>query len=107
MHKCREAQQADLILDGHAWQFATLRDAVTTYRKLRTYRGAQWPDFPATIRRLHADASAAERAWYHREQHRVREDLTSPTVLETAAPTATLKPLPQADCQGQRLEETS
>jgi hypothetical protein len=107
MRKCREAQQVDLILDGHAWQFATLREAVTTYRKLRTYRGAQWPDFPATIRRLHADASAADRAWYHREQHRVGEDLTSPTVLETAAHIATLTPPPQADCQGQRLEETS
>jgi hypothetical protein len=101
MHKCHEAQQADLILDGHAWQFATLREAVTTYRKLRTYRGAQWPDFPATIRRLHADASAAERAWYHREQHRVGQDLASPTVLGAAAPAATLKPPPQADCQEQ------
>jgi hypothetical protein len=103
MHKCREAQQADLILDGHAWQFATLHEAVTTYRKLRTYRGAQWPDFPATIQRLHADASAAERAWYHR----VGEDLASPTVLGAAAHAATLTPSPQADCQRQRLEETS
>src|SRR3712207_2193586 len=101
MHKCREIQQADLILDGHAWQFATLREAVTTYRKLRTYRGAQWPDFPATIRRLHADASAAERAWYHREQHRVEEDLTSPTVPGDASHVATLTPPPQADGQGQ------
>ena len=106
MHKCRETQQADLILDGHAWQFATLREAVTTYRKLRTYRGAQWPDFAATIRRLHADASAAERAWYHREQHRVGEDLASPTV-PMATPAATLTSSLLADCQEQRLEETS
>src|SRR5262249_45593054 len=58
MQPCHDAQHADLLLDGHAWQFATLHDAVTTYRKLRAYRGAQWPDFPATIRRLFADASA-------------------------------------------------
>ena len=87
MHRCHEAQQADLILDGHAWQFATLREAVTTYRKLRTYRGAQWPDFPATIRRLHADASAAERAWYHREQARLGGCLTPQPRSETSPAT--------------------
>jgi hypothetical protein len=83
MRKCREAQQADLILDGHAWQFATLRDAVTTYRKLRAYRGAQWLDFPATIRRLFAAAPAAEQAWYHREQARLGGSLTPQPRSET------------------------
>ena len=76
MHRCRDAQQADLLLDGHAWQFATLRDAVTTYRKLRAYRGAQWRDLPATIRRLFAAAPAADQAWYHREQARLGGCLT-------------------------------
>jgi hypothetical protein len=57
MHRCHETQQADLLLDGYAWQFTSLREAVTTSRKLRVYRGAQWLDVSATIRRLFAQAS--------------------------------------------------
>ena len=107
MHRCREAQQADLLLDGHAWQFTTLREAVTTYRKLHTYRGAQWPDFPATMRRLFAEAPAAEQAWFHREQGRRRSALTSQTTVGPAAPRSTPTPSPRASRQGRLLEDVS
>ena len=105
MHRCREAQQADLLLDGHAWQFTTLREAVTTYRKLRAYRGAQWPDFAATMQRLFAEAPAAEQAWFHREQVRRRSALASQTTAGPGTPQLTPKPSPRAGRQGRLLED--
>lgn len=71
MQPCHDTQLPDLLLDGHAWQFTSLRDAVQTYRKLRAYRGAQWPDLAATCQRLFATATPDEQAWYHREQARL------------------------------------
>jgi hypothetical protein len=103
MHRCSDPQHADLLLDGHAWQFTTLKDAVTTYRKLRAYRGAQWPDFPMTIRRLFATAPAAEQAWYHREQARLGGYLTPQKAADAAAVTA--RQAPRAQPQAHLLEE--
>lgn len=77
MHWCREAQQVAPLLDGHAWQCATLREAVTTYHKPYAYRGAQWPDFPATMWRLFAEASAVEQVWFCQEVERTRTALPS------------------------------
>jgi hypothetical protein len=106
MHRCREAQQADLLLDGHAWQFTTLREAVTTYRKLRAYRGAQWPDVAATMQRLFAQASPEDQAWFHREQARLGGDVVAQLVPQTAAPRATPQSRPRGGRQGRLLEET-
>jgi hypothetical protein len=105
MHQCREAQQADLLLDGHAWQFTTLREAVTTYRKLHTYQGAQWPDVSATMRRLFAEAPAAEQAWFHQEQVRRRSALASQTTAGPVTSRPTPKPSPRAGRQGRLLED--
>jgi hypothetical protein len=104
MHRCHEAQQADVLLDGQAWQFTTLREAVTTYRKLRAYRGAQWPDFPATIRRLFAEAAAHDQAWYYREQARRGGRLIVQPVPHTAAPRATSPSRPRGRRHGRLLE---
>ena len=77
MHWCREAQQADHLLDGHAWQGATLREAMTTYHKPCAYRGAQWPDFPATMWRLFAEAAAVEQVGFCQEVEQIRTALPS------------------------------
>jgi hypothetical protein len=105
MHRCHDAQQADLLLDGHAWQFTTLREAVTTYRKLCAYRGAQWPDFAATMRRLFAEAPAAEQAWFHREQGRRQRALASQTTAGSVTPRPTPKPSSRAGRQGRLRED--
>jgi hypothetical protein len=106
MQPCHDAQHADLLLDGHAWQFATLQDAVTTYRKLRAYRGAQWPDFPATIRRLFAEASAAEQAWYQRGQARLGGLLPPQKVTAPAASASMGRGTPRPQPQARLLEDT-
>jgi hypothetical protein len=63
MQRCA-LDQADLILDGWGWQFTHLREAVRTYQKLTGYKGAAWPDWAATLQRLHAAASAEEQQWF-------------------------------------------
>ena len=106
MHRCHETQQADLLLDGHAWQFPTLREAVATYRKLGAYQGDQWRDFPATMRRLFAQASTEDQAWFHREQARLGGDVAAQPVPQTAAPRATGRSRLRGSCQTRLLEET-
>jgi hypothetical protein len=105
MHRCHETQQADLLLDGYAWRFTTLREAVTTYRKLRAYQGAQWPDISATVRRLFADAPAAEQAWFHWEQARPGSPLASQPTTRPVASAFTLRPSPRARRQGRPPED--
>jgi hypothetical protein len=65
MQRCAVAR-ADLVLDGRGWRFTSLRDAVATYRKLYSYRGTRWPDWPTTLRRLHAAAPFDEQQWFAR-----------------------------------------
>ena len=55
MHRC-SASAADLLLDTWGWRCTDLAEAVAIHRKLASYRGAQWPDWEATLRRLHAAA---------------------------------------------------
>jgi hypothetical protein len=106
MHRCREDQQADLLLEGHAWQCTTLCEAIVTYRKLRAYRGVQWPDSPATMRRLFAEAAAEDQTWFRRERARRGSALAPQPVPQPAAPRATPSARPQGSHQRRLLEET-
>ena len=63
MHRCN-ASDADLLLDTWGWRCADLPEAVAIHRKLAGYRGAYWPDWTATLRRLYAAAPSHVQQWF-------------------------------------------
>ena len=60
------------MLDTWGWHCASLPEAVAIHRKLAGYRGAHWPDWEATLRRLHAAAPFAVHEWFARLPQRQR-----------------------------------
>ncbi len=65
MHRCNMSD-ADLVLDTWGWRCTDLPEAVAIHRKLAGYRGAHWPNWEATLRRLHAVAPFAVQDWFAR-----------------------------------------
>ena len=53
MHRCNTSY-ADLLLDTRAWRFLDLAEAETIHRTLAASKGAHWPHWAATRRRLQA-----------------------------------------------------
>lgn len=51
MYRCL-AEHADLLLDGEGWIFVSLYEAVEIRNRLAGLQGVEWPDWPATRRRL-------------------------------------------------------
>ncbi len=58
MQRC-PPEHADLILDTWGWRLTQLAEAETLRHKLAGYKGASWPHWAATLRRLQASQAAA------------------------------------------------
>ena len=71
MHRCN-ASDADLLLVTWGWRCTDLSEAVAIHRKLAGSRGAHWPDWKATLRRLWAAAPFAVQDWFARLPQRQR-----------------------------------
>jgi hypothetical protein len=71
MHRCN-ASGADLLLDTWGWRCVSLPEAVAIHRTLAGYRGVHWPNWDATLRRLHAAAPFAVQDWCARLPQRQR-----------------------------------
>ena len=71
MHRCN-ASDAGSPARHLGLACADLPEAVAIHRKLAGYRGAHWPDWEATLRRLHAAAPFAVQEWFARLPQRQR-----------------------------------
>lgn len=58
MHRC-QPDHADLMLDTWGWRFTRLAEAEAVYHKLAGYKGAHWPHWAATVRRLREEPAGA------------------------------------------------